>query len=130
MKRPLPTAETVRTAMDTVLAEATAHGRCPTISAVERHLGIAHATFYRHYQDLITDYFQPRARTASEHSSPATGAPENAEATVQRLRRENTDLRRTIDLYTDTIRQLALDNDALRRGGTVTPLPTHPRHRN
>lgn len=130
MKRPLPTAETVRAAMDTVLAEAAANGRCPTITAVQRHLGIAHATFYRHYQDLITDYFQPRAREVIEPRSPATGAPENAEATVQRLRRENTDLRRTLDLYADTIRRLALDNETLRRGGTVTPLPAHPRHQN
>lgn len=61
MNRPaLPDAHTVRAAMDTVLADAAALGRRPTLTAVERHLGLAHATFYRHYSDLITGYFQPR----------------------------------------------------------------------
>lgn len=44
------------------------------------------------------------------------------------LRRENTDLRRTLALYEEAIRQLTLENDALRQQGTLIALPTgrHP----
>jgi hypothetical protein len=51
--------------MDSVLDQSAATGRCPTVAAVERHLGILHATFARHYQDLVAAYFQrPSAGTA------------------------------------------------------------------
>ncbi|MFF6786988.1 hypothetical protein [Streptomyces sp. NPDC012510] len=70
-KRALPDTDTVKAAIETVLAEAAARGRQP----------------------------EPAAR-------------------------ENTDLRRTLALYEEAIRQLALENDALRRGSTVVPLPT------
>ncbi|MGW1627511.1 hypothetical protein [Streptomyces sp. NPDC002172] len=42
---------------------------------------------------------------------------------MSRLRKENSDLRRTLALHEEAIRQLALENDALRSGGTVLPLP-------
>lgn len=44
-------------------------------------------------------------------------------AAVSRLRKEKTDLRRTLALYEEALRRLALENDALRSGGTVIPLP-------
>ncbi|MEV0195237.1 hypothetical protein [Nonomuraea sp. NPDC050691] len=130
MTRPgLPDADTVRAAMDTVLATAAERGRRPTVTAVERHLGIAHATFHRHYNDLITGYFHPRlpaadtATTAATPATPATGPDERDRAAVQRLRRENADLRRTVETYAEMIRQLAVENEALRRApSTVRPL--------
>ncbi|MEV5906335.1 cell division protein ZapB [Streptomyces sp. NPDC052127] len=121
MNRPaLPDADTVRAAMDTVLAAAVARGRRPTLTAVERHLGLAHATFYRHYSDLITGYFQPRIPrpTAAADGGPA-GADETAARTVRRLRQENTELRRTVEVYAEMIRQLAAENDALRQPSAV-----------
>lgn len=45
------------------------------------------------------------------------------DANLSRLRKGNADLCRTLALYEETIRQLALENDALRSGGTVLPLP-------
>lgn len=42
---------------------------------------------------------------------------------LSRLRKENTDRRRTLALYEEAIRQQVLENDALRSGGTVLPLP-------
>ncbi|MFI1030649.1 hypothetical protein [Streptomyces sp. NPDC020951] len=38
-------------------------------------------------------------------------------------RKENSDLRRTLALYEEAIRQLAIENDALRSGAAVIPLP-------
>ena len=80
MRRSLPTTDAVRAAMDSVLASAAAAGRRPTITAVERRLGIPHPTFYRHYQQLITDYFQPRsaASAPSNHSTTYTTVDERA----------------------------------------------------
>ncbi|MEU2269826.1 hypothetical protein ABZ568_26190 [Streptomyces olindensis] len=124
MKRALPDADTVRAAIDTVLAEAAARGRRPTATAIERLLGVPHATFHRHYAELIDTHFRPHvpepAHPATTMSSSAADA--RAEANLSRLRRESTDLRRTLALYEEAIRQLTLENDALRQGATVLPL--------
>ncbi|WP_405787054.1 cell division protein ZapB [Streptomyces sp. NBC_00029] len=106
--------------MDTVLADAAARGRRPTLTAVERRLGIAHATFYRHYSDLIAGYFQPRIpRSAASADDGQADADEPAARAVRRLRQENIELRRTVEIYSEMIRQLATENDALRQPSVV-----------
>ncbi|MFE6625502.1 hypothetical protein [Streptomyces sp. NPDC057740] len=52
---------------------------------------------------------------------------ERREAFLARLRKENTELRRTLTLYEGAIRQLAIENEALRTGATVIPLQARPR---
>jgi hypothetical protein len=128
VKRALPDADTVKTAIDTVLEEAFTSGRRPTVTAIERRLGIPHATFHRHYADLIDTHFRPRipaARAATHTDRPK--ADETKEENLRRLRKENTDLRLTLALYEEAIRQLTLENHALRGGATVVPLPTRSR---
>ncbi|WP_089107754.1 hypothetical protein [Streptomyces hyaluromycini] len=126
MKRALPDADTIKAAIDTVLAEAATRGRRPTVTAIERLLGIPHATFHRHYADLIDTHFRPGIPQPAPHqattASPAPGT--RADDNLSRLRRENTDLRRTLALYEEAIRQLTLENDALRSGSPVVVLPT------
>ncbi|WP_433917574.1 hypothetical protein OIE50_02630 [Streptomyces canus] len=62
---------------------------------------------------------------APKRSPTRRPPPTRADANLNRLRRENTDLRRTLALYEEeAIRQLALENDVLRSGSTVVPLPT------
>ncbi|WP_406470002.1 hypothetical protein [Streptomyces sp. NBC_01615] len=125
MKRALPDTDTVKAAIDTVLAEAATRGRRPTVTAIERLLGIPHATFHRHYADLIDTHFRPRIPDPAQPATTTSFAADaRAEANLSRLRRENTDLRRTLALYEEAIRQLVLENDALRGGGAVVPLPT------
>jgi hypothetical protein len=53
MRRPLPADDQVNAVMTPVLAQAAETGRKPTVTAVERDLGIPHATFDRNYRDLI-----------------------------------------------------------------------------
>jgi hypothetical protein len=48
LKHVLPDTGTVNAAIDAVLAEAAARERRPTVTAIERLLGIPHATFHRH----------------------------------------------------------------------------------
>lgn len=126
MKRALPDTDTVKAAIDTVLAEAANRGRRATVTAVERFLDIPHATFHRHYADLIDAHFRPRTPASARPAIPRgpSGSDVRTEANLSRLRKENTDLRRTLALYEEAIRQLTLENDALRSGGTVLPLPT------
>lgn len=124
MRRSLPTSDEVRQAMDAVLSEAAAISRQPTIAAVERRLGITHPTFYRHYSDLINEYFRPRA-TRHIRAVERVSSVEH-DTTERRLRQEIADLRKTIGLYGEAIRQLALENDALRtqldEAGNITNL--------
>ncbi|MCX4547192.1 hypothetical protein, partial [Streptomyces sp. NBC_01565] len=122
MKRPLPDTETVKAAIDTVLEQALAAGSRPTVTAVERHLNIPHATFHRHYRDLVEEHFLPRV-PAPTQPAPAETISGRTEENLSRLRRENTDLRRTLALYEEAIRQLTLENDALRQQGTLIALP-------
>jgi len=58
MRRHLPPDEQVKAAMACVLAQAGENGRKVTVTAVERALGIPHATFDRNYRHLIEDFRQ------------------------------------------------------------------------
>lgn len=126
MKRALPDADTDTAAIDAVLDRAAATGHRPTITSVERCLGIPHATFHRHYSDLIDEHFRPRI-PAPAQPAPGEKTSGHTEVNLRRLRQENTDLRRTLELYEQAIRQLTVENDALRQGAAVLPLPARAR---
>ncbi|CAM5450458.1 hypothetical protein STAFG_2601 [Streptomyces afghaniensis 772] len=100
MKRALPGTETVEAAIDTVRAGAAARGRRPTVTAIERLLDIPHATCHRHYADLIDVHFRPRIPALARPTTPTepSGSDVRTEANLSRLRKENTDLRRTLAL--------------------------------
>jgi hypothetical protein len=124
--RQLPANDEVRLAMELVLQGSAETGRRPTITAVERRLGIAHATFYRNYPELI-DWFKQQVRdlNPARQDAPDTVRRDPA-AKMARLRRENEDLRTLTKLYAEAIRQLTLDNADLEAGvnaqAGVTPL--------
>ncbi|MFC5667639.1 hypothetical protein ACFP3U_32310 [Kitasatospora misakiensis] len=109
----LPTDTEVQAVMDAVLADAARTGRAPTVAEVERRLGIRHATFYRHYRPLIIEYFRPKTQPISTPAKPATAEANDGKA-VTRLRQENTELRKLLNIYAETIRQLTEDNTALK----------------
>jgi hypothetical protein len=129
MKRPLPTNIEVQDVMDQVLAEAATAGRKARITAVERRLGIPHATFYRNFADLIPQFRQQT--TDAQHGVAASpdaerSGPEDDARHLRRLRRENEDLRRLAQIYSEAIRQLTIQNrelqDLLHRQESVTVL--------
>jgi hypothetical protein len=101
----LPAADDVQAAMRQVLAEAATGRRRATITAVERQLHVTHPTFYRNYPDLIS-WFKAQASA----QPPARPAAASTGSTMARLRRENEDLRRTVNIYAEAIRQLTVDN--------------------
>ncbi|KOV84692.1 hypothetical protein [Nocardia sp. NRRL S-836] len=110
MHRPLPSNDDVRWAMDQVLADARAAGRHPTVFAVERALEIRHATFYRNYRGLVTDYFQPQVAA----DTPGDARPAHAGKLVQ--------------VCEEAIRQLTLTHldlcEKVNTAAEVTALPT------
>lgn len=114
--------------MEQVLAEAATAGRQPSISALARRLGIKHATFYRNYRDQIEEF-----NALAQAARPAPDTPRAPAATdsgeIARLRRENEDLRRTVRIYAEAIRQLTLDNEDLyaqaRTNARVVDLDAH-----
>jgi hypothetical protein len=112
------------------LAQAAETGRKPTVAAVERDLGIPHATFDRNYRHLI-DGFRQRAhdQAAAAKQTRAIRSGKDPDQVMQRLRRENEDLRRLVKIYAESIRQLTLDHlelqAELNATAGITALPTH-----
>jgi predicted Zn-dependent peptidase len=110
----LPADDDVRLAMHQVLAEAATSRRHATITAVERQLDITHPTFYRNYPHLISWFkAQASAQQPAQLAAASTSTSTSADSTLARLRRENEDLRRTVNIYAEAIRQLTVDNDNL-----------------
>jgi hypothetical protein len=100
--------------METVLAEAQDFGRHASVAAVERHLGIAHPTFYRNYPELIEWFKTQSSGLRQARTARGTVARTDEAEALRRLRRENEDLRRTVKIYAEKIRQLSLENEGLR----------------
>ncbi len=115
MTQPTLTEDEVRTAMSIVLREAQETGRRPTVSAVERRLGVKHATFYRNFFHLI-DWFKEQVTTRDQiaDAKPDDGRHKTPSDVISNLRQENTQLRRTVAVYAEALRQLTLDYDEAR----------------
>ncbi len=110
----LPSEIEVRAAMDQILERSAHTGRRPVIADVERKLGVAHATFCRHFTALTDTYFKPRAAELRKRPIDTTGAEaQTIQQAMQRLRQENTDLRKLVQLYAEQIRQLTLNRHDL-----------------
>lgn len=110
MRRQLPADDQVTVVMERVLTEAAKSGCRATVTAVERALSIPHATFDRNYRHLIDDFRQrahQQAATARPAGPVSTGS--DPDVVMQRLRRDNEDLRRLVKIYAEAIRQLTLD---------------------
>ncbi|MGW4975448.1 hypothetical protein [Streptomyces mirabilis] len=134
MTRPTLTDDEVQLAMNLVFREAQETGRRPTITAVERRLDVKHATFYRNFPHLIA-WFQEQTDAQRNIPKPRKepqrkNTPEN---TIVDLRRENTQLRRTLAIYAEALRQLTLDYEEVRsqiqQSAHVTDLATHRNRR-
>lgn len=130
MTQPTLTEDEVRTAMSIVLREAQEAGRRPTISAVERRLGVKHATFYRNFSHLI-DGFKEQVTTRDQNADaePDAGRRKTPSDVIADLRQENTQLRRTVAVYAEALRQLTLDyaevHSQVQQSAHVTDLSAH-----
>lgn len=112
----LPSEERVRQALAELTAEADATGRQPTVLGLARHLGLANATFWRHFPGIAEE-----VRTAARSHHP-TGTDTPADNRYNELRRKNAELRRTntelsehLALAVANIQRLTLENHQLRQ---------------
>ncbi len=112
MTRRLPNDDEVKSAMLAEIARARDVGRRATVSAVERTFGIPHATFSRNYRDLI-DWFRTSVHQPREKQEAVSPGAETTARTLQRLRRENRELRLIVDVYAAEIQRLTVDNAKL-----------------
>jgi hypothetical protein len=138
MRRTLPADDQVEAAMARVLAQAAETGRKATVTAVERALGVPHATFDRNYRHLIDD-FRRRAhdQASTVKQARAISGGKDPDQVIQRLRGENEDLRRLVKIYAESIRQLTLDQlelhaklNASASIATLPPAGTSKQHPN
>jgi hypothetical protein len=103
-------------------------GRAARVTAVERRFDVAHATFSRNYRDLI-DWFRSEARhNQTDNSELDVKQPNRTADTLRRLRQENSDLRRVVEIYAAEIQRLTVDNEEMKRaiidGSKVSRLTT------
>ncbi|WKX06888.1 hypothetical protein [Streptomyces sp. NL15-2K] len=133
MARPTITDDEVRTAMHIVLREAADADRHATITAVERRLGVAHPTFYRNFPHLITWFKQQQAASQLTPEEPAVPNSRLSTDKIADLRRENRNLRATVKVYAEALRQLTLDYAELEtrlehRAGVINLAPRRREH--
>lgn len=117
MTPPLPTDADVRAAADELLAAHRESGPYPSVSALAKRFGINRTTFYRHYAALahyLLDTAAAQSSGGPKSRRPPT-APDDRDTLIRRLRTENTDLRRHVEIYEEQIRMLTLENARQRR---------------
>lgn len=114
----LPDEAQIRAAADDLLA---AHrdgtGAYPSVSLLAKRFGINRTTFYRHYA-TIAQYLLDTAATQQAEGPKQRRPPTTADdrdAVIRRLRDENSDLRRHVEIYEEHIRMLTVENRRQRQ---------------
>lgn len=116
MNRPtLPTDDVVRAAADDLLTQHRDGGAYPSVSSLAKRFHVNRTTFYRHYSAITDAMLDSAAYQHSEGTKRRRSRQENDERdqTIQRLRSENSDLRRHLDIYEEHIRMLTIENQQL-----------------
>ena len=114
----LPDDAQIRAAADDLLA---AHrdgtGAYPSVSVLARRFGINRTTFYRHYPTIaqyLLDTAASRQAEGPKRRRPPSDA-DDRDAVIRRLRNENSDLRRHVEIYEEHIRVLTVENTRQRQ---------------
>ncbi len=114
MRRQLPSDEQVKNEMITILEGCETAGRRATVTAVERALDIPHATFARNYPQLIEWFKTALAQSRqAARSRPPTSTAADPEEVHRRLRTENSELRKIVNIYAAEIQRLTHENAEL-----------------
>jgi AcrR family transcriptional regulator len=113
----LPSDEDVRAAADVLLSAHVDGGSYPSVSALANRFNINRTTFYRHYSPIATAMLD---QAAQHHSAPpkrrrTQNDPDDHDHTIRRLRDENNDLRRHLEIYEEHLRMLTIENNRQRQ---------------
>lgn len=112
---PLPSEAEIREAL-AELSKSDAND-VPTVVALAQSIGLANATFWRHFPQIAQEVADAR-RNAQRSLPPGAASPANAEAggyrvEVTRLRREKSQLRDQLEAAVAHIMHLTLEHRAL-----------------
>jgi len=114
----LPPEDHVRTVMAGMLADAAAGGPRPTVLALARTLGLANATFWRHYHDIATELRHHDAGARQSVPAPdqnqCPGQAGELASQNAALRRERDHLASQLEAALSHLRRLTIDNAELR----------------
>jgi dienelactone hydrolase len=117
-KTGLPPEDHVRAVMTRMLAAAAAGGPRPIVLALAGNLGLANATFWRHYHDIATELRQHAARdipALARGQNPQPGQDRELASQNAALRRERDHLVSQLEAALSHLRRLTIDNAELRR---------------
>ena len=114
--RALPGDSDVRAAADALLTEHREGGSYPSVSALAQRFNVNRTTFYRHYATITNAMLDSAAQqhTDGPKRRPPRHTDDDRDETIRRLRTENTDLRRHLEIYEEHIRMLTIDNTTYR----------------
>ncbi|WP_460431815.1 hypothetical protein, partial [Amycolatopsis echigonensis] len=111
----MPTDEEVRAAAEHLLAAHRGGGAYPSVAALARQFNINRTTFYRHFASIAS--FMLDAAGQQHADGPKRRRPprddDERDQTIRRLRDENTDLRRHVEIYEEHLRMLTTENARL-----------------
>jgi AcrR family transcriptional regulator len=112
----LPGDDDVRAAADELLAEHREGGAYPSVSALAKRFNVNRTTFYRHYTAITNAMLDNAAQrhTDGPKRRPPRHTDGDRDETIRRLRTENNDLRRHLEIYEEHIRMLTIDNTTHR----------------
>jgi transposase-like protein len=117
MNRPaLPTDDEVRTAAEQLLTDHRDGGVFPSVTALANQFGVNRTTFYRHFAaitDTMLDAAGQQHTDGPKRRRPPRQTTEPEQA-LRRLRTENEDLRRHLEIYEEQLRMLTTENKRLR----------------
>jgi AcrR family transcriptional regulator len=108
----LPVEDDVRAAAEELLSQHRSGGPYPSVSALAKRFHINRTTFYRHYAQIASAMLDS---AADQHTGAAKRRPPRhndaaSDKTIRRLRGENSDLRRHLEIYEEHIRRLTIEN--------------------
>lgn len=127
----LPGDDDVRSAADALLTEHREGGAYPSVSALAKTFNVNRTTFYRHYAAITNAMLDSAAQrhTDGPKRRPPRHTDDDRDEAIRRLRTENNDLRRHLEIYEEHIRMLTIDNTAYRnqleRLAGITDLSSH-----
>jgi AcrR family transcriptional regulator len=113
----LPSDEDVRTAADELLNAHVDGGPYPSVSALAKRFNVNRSTFYRHYSPIATAMLDQAAQhhSALPKRRRTQDDADDRDHAIRRLRDENKDLRRHLEIYEEHLRMLTIENGRQRQ---------------
>lgn len=114
--RSLPSEDQVRAAAEELLAAHREGGAYPTVTALAKRFDLNRTTFYRHFAaaaEAMLDTAQQQHTDERKRRRPVR-SDDDRDRALRRLRDENDNLRKHVEIYEEHLRMLTTENARLR----------------